>query len=143
MCLVIVFSALKLFAYVINATYSRLQLVRFSKNSLFCVGRLSSFFHAIRMDWSFVFLARLAFLLHDWVIWELGLGPMSSFSGSSVHNGRTEHSRASRSLKGRRIIGLDAPERYIFEPHSAKKNSFLKGSIWQRNVATLKLVTQP
>ena len=96
------------------------------------------------MDWSFVFLARLAFLLHDWVIWELGLGPMSSFSGSSVHNGRTEHSRASRSLKGRRIIGLDAPERYIFEPHSAKKKSFLiKGSIWQRNVATLKLVTQP
>ena len=120
--------------------YSSLDLV---KMVFFCVGRLSSFFHAIRMDWSFVFLARLAFLLHDWVIWELGLGPMSSFSGSGVHNGRTEHSRASRSLKGRRIIGLDAPERYIFEPHSAKKKSFLKGSIWQRNVATLKLVTQP
>ena len=80
------------------------------------------------MDWSFVFLARLAFLLlHDWVIWELGLGPMSSFSGSSVHNGRTEHSRASRSLKGRRIIGLDAPERYIFEPHSAKEKIVKRG----------------
>ena len=73
------------------------------------------------MDWSFVFLARLAFLLHDWVIWELGLGPMSSFSGSSVHNGRTEYSRASRSQKGRRIIGSDAPEHYIFEPHRTTK----------------------
>ena len=55
-------------------------------------------------------------------------------SGSSLHNGRTEYSRASRSQKGRRIIGSDAPEHYIFEPHRTTKkkscnNPIIKGHI--------------
>ena len=68
------------------------------------------------MDWSCVFLAEWYFLVRDWVIWDLG-PLMSSFSGRSVHNGRTVYSRAGRSLKGRKIIGSNAPEHYIFEPH--------------------------